>query len=265
MATLEATCTATTKQQVKDRLVRQGFLPIYVHDGMDSRTLIEGAVEAGCTVLEYTCRRHDACQMIPWIKQQFPHVAVLGATMIDGPQTAAFLKKNRSNFITVDEMVDLGVDGLVSFLRFRPATYERYADRLVMISGVATANECLDQLELGADFLKVIAASPGGANLVLTCGVATHSCLPFMVSGGMTIERTPQFIEAGVVISSAGFDLIVRPELDAGTTITKAVVTKRIKQMLAAVSDARQQYQPELFAAIQDGRDNLMSVGPWMC
>ena len=68
MTTMEsdiASRPVASKQAVKDDLVRQGFLPIYVHDDLDSRVLVEGAIEAGCRVLEYTCRRHDAREMIP--------------------------------------------------------------------------------------------------------------------------------------------------------------------------------------------------------
>ena len=267
--TMETTMTATktnttNKQLVKDNLVRQGYIPIYVHDDQDSETLIEGAVEAGCMVLEYTCRRHDARQMIPWIKKEFPHVAVLGATMIDGSRTTAFLSKRHANFMTINEMVDRGVDGLVSFLRFRPQTFERHSDQLVMICGVSTPNEGIEQLELGADFLKVGVGSSAGADMVVDCRVATHFCLPFFVTGGMTAERTAQLIEVGAVLTSAGFDLILKGDIDAGTRITTKLVSKRIQDLVAAVDNARKQYQPQFHAAVHDGRNNPMSAGPWV-
>src|SRR5690606_4518040 len=105
-----------------NRIVAQGFVPIFVNDTHDSRELLAAAVEAGCNAVEYSCRRPDAREMIPWIKREFPHVVVMAATLMDGPRMERFLSRHRRGFLTVDEAVDLGADALVSFLRFRPET-----------------------------------------------------------------------------------------------------------------------------------------------
>jgi 2-keto-3-deoxy-6-phosphogluconate aldolase len=47
----------------------QGFLPIFVKDDFQTRTLVEGCVEAGMKVIEYTLRREDAREAIPWIQE----------------------------------------------------------------------------------------------------------------------------------------------------------------------------------------------------
>lgn len=252
------------KALTRDMAVRQGFLPIYVHDDLDSRMLVEGAVDAGCEVLEYTCRRHDARQMIPWIKKQFPHVKVFGATLMDGPRTEQALRRKTPNFMSVKEMVDLGADGLVSFLCFRPSTYQSYGDQLVLVPGVATANEALDQLELGADLIKAVIATTGGEELVCKSRIATHGGLPFLVTGGVTSERMASMIAAGVVMGSAGFDLILKADLDTGRTITRKLVSERVRVMLETVRETRRTYQPDLFEAVEAGQPNLMDAGPWV-
>ena len=244
--------------------VRQGFVPIYVHDELDSRMLVEGAVEAGCEVLEYTCRRHDAREMIPWIKKQFPHVKVLGATLMDGPRTEALLSHKAPHFMGVQEMVDLGVDGLVSFLRFRPETYQAFGDRLVFVPGVATVNEAIDQLELGADLLKAVVATTAGEELVCKSRVATHAALPFLVTGGVSGERLAAMIAAGAVMGSAGFDHILKPDLDAGRVITRQLVSERVSEMLQAAHQARREHQPKLFEAVATRQPNAMNAGPWV-
>lgn len=253
------------KQQVKDSLMRQGFLPIYVHDTMDSHVLVDGAVEAGCTVLEYTCRRQDAATMIPWIKKHHPQVAVLGATMIDGPRSAAFLARHRKGFLTVDQMVDLGVDGLVSFLRFREETYQRHAQRLIFIAGAGTSNEALDQLELGADFVKIAVSSPEGERLITTSRVGTHALMPIMATSGITVDRVDALIKAGVALTSAGFDLIFKQELAQGTAITSEMVVGRVRAYLEAMGKARQVHQSQLWQAIQTQSSNLVQAGGWVC
>lgn len=257
------TAAISKKQIIKDRLVRQGFLPIYVHDQYDSKAQIEGAIEAGCTVLEYTCRRHDAREMIPWIRKHYPDIAVVGATMIDSPRVAGFLSRNRPNFMTVDEMMDLGVDGLVSFLRFRPETYAKAAGRLIMIPGVSTYNEAIDQLELGADFIKLPGVNPQGTRIVKAAHSPMHGAMPAMVSGGITLQAAREYIEAGAILVSAGFDLTLKDLAPA--TLTKAMVAQRMREYLDTVIDARRQHQPALHDAVRSGVDNPLKVTGVLC
>lgn len=254
-----------SKQTVKNNLLRQGFLPIYVHDGFDSRALIDGAVEAGCTVLEYTCRRHDAREMIPWIKKNHPGVAVFGATLMDGERCSSFLKRKHAHFMTVDEMADLGVDGLVSFMRFLPETYEKYGSRLVTIPGIGTGNEAMEQLELGADFVKITTGRPAGEDLFMATRVGAHHMLPVMCSGGVTIERGQKFIEAGAVVCSAGYDLVLKDRMADPQSVDAALVRDRVKAYLDGFVEARKKHQPDVWAALEAGDENPMAAGPWLC
>ncbi len=252
------------RQQTVDAIVRQGFLPIYVHDQIDSQMLIEGAIDAGCEVLEYTCRRHDARKMIPWIKRHHPSIKVVGATLVDGQRAAQALARTRPHFTTVDEMADLGVDGMISFLRFQPQTYDKYGQRLVMIPGVGTANEAMDQLELGADLVKVTVNAPPGEALVLHSPPGCHCGFPFLVSGGITANRACFFMERGVPVASAGFDLILKDDLAANRKITSKLVTQRVRAMLDAVRETRRSAQPALEAAIERGETDLIAASSWI-
>ncbi|MBM3855991.1 MAG: hypothetical protein FJ399_23025, partial [Verrucomicrobia bacterium] len=137
------------KSAALDAIVGQGFVPILVPDRHDPRRLAEAAVAAGCRAIEISCRRPDAREMIPWVKREFPGLVVLAATLMDGPRTERFLGQHRPGFLSVDEAAGLGADALVSFLRFRPETYAKYGRECVMIAGVGTPNEALEQVELG--------------------------------------------------------------------------------------------------------------------
>ena len=238
------------KQKTKNQLVRQRFMPIFIHDDLDSKMLVAGAVEAGCMVLEYTCRRHDAREIIPWIKREYPHVAVFGASLVDGPKSSLFLSKHRPNFITIEEIVDLGVDGLISFLKFRPETYERYTNDLVMIPGVHTYNEALEQLELGADFVKILGNTPYGAKIISFGRKATHELFPIMITGGMTEKTIPQFIKEGATLVTAGFDVILKKEIEKGEGITQQVVSAAVKRYIDATRESQRRYWPEYYAIL---------------
>ncbi|MGH9844336.1 MAG: hypothetical protein ACREEM_36905 [Blastocatellia bacterium] len=259
----EERVTSSAKRQVRDKLVRQGFIPIFVDDDLDSHLLVESAVEAGCTVLEYTCRRQDARTIIPWIKREFPHVAVAGASLVDGARASSFLSQTRPNFTTVDEMAELGVDGLVSFTRFRPETYSRYGRDLVMIPGVNSYNEALDELEKGADFIKLQGNTPWGADLVSSAVTPTHGLFPTLVTGGCSIETIPDFIRAGAVLVGTGFNVILKDEIEAGKAITRAAVISALRHMLSTVRQARSSYQLEFYQAVEKGGENPLAIGGW--
>ena len=54
-------------------LHQQAFIPIFVRDHIpDSKKLIEGCLEAGMRVIEYTQRQLDAPTMIPCIRKIIP-------------------------------------------------------------------------------------------------------------------------------------------------------------------------------------------------
>lgn len=250
------------KQAALAAIIRQGFVPIFVHDPLDSRHLAESAVAAGCRVLEYSCRRPDAREMIPWIKRAFPHVTVLAATLVDSPRVSAHLQRTVPGFLSVDEAVDLGADGLVSFLQFRESTYAKYAGSKVMVAGVGSPNEAFAQLELGADLIKVTVGTTSGSDLVTKSTVPTHGCVPYFVSGGLTSDRVEFFIKAGVVATAAGFDLLLGDARSSGPELA-ARVHAALGRMMASVQAAREAHQPRLAAAIQSGSLDLLAAGPW--
>ena len=260
----EERVTSGAKGQARDKLVRQGFIPIFVDDDLDSRLLVESAVEAGCAALEYTCRRADARTIIPWIKREFPHVAVLGASLVDGARAASFLSQTRSHFTTVEEMAELGVDGLVSFMRFRPETYRRYGGELILIPGVHGYNEALDELEKGADFIKLPGNTPWGAGLLSSAVDVTHSLFPTLVTGGCSMEMIPEFIRSGAVLIGAGFGMILKDEIKAGRAVSRKDIIPAIRRMLSVVREARGAHQPEFYQAIEQGRENPLAAGGWI-
>lgn len=268
----EERVTSTAKRQARDKLARQGFIPIFVNDDLDSRLLVESVVEAGCMALEYTCRRDDARTIIPWIKREFPHVAVLGASLVDGARAASFLSQTRPNYTTVDEMVELGVDemvelgvdGLVSFMRFRPETYLRYSNDLILIPGVHGYNEALDELEKGADFIKLQGNTPWGAGLLSSAVDVTHGLFPTLVTGGCSMETIPDFIRSGAVLVGAGFNVILKDEIKAGRATSREAIIPAIRRMLSVVRESRGIHQPEFYQAVEKGIANPLAIGGWV-
>lgn len=248
------------KLAARDKIVRQGFIPIFVKDDLDSKLLVESAALAGCRAIEYTCRRTDAATMIPWIKREFPEIAIMAATLVDGPNTQAFLKQHREGFMTVDEAVDLGADALVSFMRFRPETYQKYGNHCVFVPGVATQNEALDQMELGADLIKTTVNTTTGREFVTTSSAVTHHSIPFFISGGVRADNIESYIKAGVVVATAGFDVLLA-DTDPNDLVNSG--RRSIEAMIATTQAARARHQPAFHAAVQTGTPPPFSAGPW--
>jgi len=255
---------ASDKSQLRDRLVRQGFIPILVNDDLDSCLLVEGAVEAGCTVIECSCRRKDARNIIPWIKREFPHVSVLGATLIDGIRIPSFLCNTRPHFISVEEMVNLGADGLVSFLQFRRETYLSHGERLIMIPGVGSYNEALEQLEMGADIVKLQGGMALDATLIAAAATLTHGAFPILISSNVSLETIPGFIKSGAALIGTGFNIILKDEIGLGKPITTSLIAAAVTRMHSAVRQARRIYQKELYDAVEVGEENPLSRNGWI-
>ena len=255
---------ANTRSVRCDEIARQGFLPIFVDDDLDSRLLIEGAIAAGCTVVECSCRRRDTRTLVPWLKREYPHVTVLGATLIDGPRASSFLSKSRPHFISVEEMVDLGVDGLVSFLHFRSESYLQYGDRLIMIPGVGSYNEALDQLEMGADMIKLQGSFPWNASHLKIAVTLTHGLFPLLVTSGVSRETIPAVIEAGAAVIGTGFNIILKEQLERGRPLTPQSIADAINALKSAVDEARRTHQPGFYQAVQNGTENLLTSGGWI-
>ncbi len=253
-----------SKLSKKVAILRQGFLPIMVRDNYDTKMLVESMVKAGCTVVDYTCRRNDDRAIIPWIKKEFPEMTVLLGSLVDGRRASAFLSKTAPNFVTVEEAVDLGVDGLVSMLRFTPETYDKYKDDFIMIPCVETSNEALEQTELGADFIKINGNNPLGPNFITYGKGPTHGFIPFLVTGGLTDDRTIPYLKAGAAVVASGFDLVIPEKLRKDEAVSVDSVVRALKSKLKTVEEARAIYQPDLLKALEKNGVDAFGVAGWI-
>ena len=226
----------------------QGFLPIFVKDNFDTPVLLEGCLEAGVKVIEYTLRRPDAHVMIPKIRQQYPDLCILAGSTLDDDAMIHQLRRQNPVLLTVAELDAIGVDGFVSMLGWREETIRRYASRRLIIPSAHTLNEAYFQVGAGAHFAKFVGSDLA---LVKRCRMEpTHGFCPIMVTGGATLDRIEEIVTAGAVLIGSGFDLILRGE----TNITSHKVATVVRAYCDAVQAARNQTWPALARAA--GADN---------
>lgn len=222
----------------------QGFLPIFVDDGFDSRALIEGCLNAGMKCLEYTLRRRDADKMIPWIRDTYPDVYLFVGSTVDDDKIVARQRRKYPQILPVSELDAMGVDGFISMLGWTRESIERYCQTRVLMPFAGSRNEAFYQIAWGAHFAKMFGKA---LDLVKECrlGAAFDYC-PMLVTGGMTPERIPDAMEAGAALVATGFDLTLKGE---GPRVSSDRVTAVMTEYLAATKAARQKHWPEMMAA----------------
>ena len=235
----------------------QGFLPIFVRDDFDSKVLVEGCLEAGIKVLEYTLRREDAHEMIPWIRKNYPEVYLLAGSTLDSEKMVKQLRRKRPQLRTVAELDDMDVDGFVAMIGWTEESIRTYSPRRLVMPTASTVNEVFLQVNAGAHFAKLNGTQ---LDLVSRCRMsAAHDYAPLFVTGGMTTERIPLAVEAGAVAFAAGFDLMLK---DKPRDIAPKEVAEALKPYLTVTSEARAKKWPALGEAIGGDRDAWLDALP---
>ncbi len=239
----------------------QGFVPIFVNDGLDSRLLVDACIEAGAKGIEYTLRRHDAREMIPWIRENHPNLYVLAGSTLDDEGIVGCVRRKHPQVMTVAELDAMGVDGFVSMMAYSEQSIRNYAPTRLLMPCAMTSNEAFFQIGAGAHFAKLIGP---GLDLVKTCrAVPTYDYCPIMITGGMTTQRIPEAVAAGAVLIGSGFDLMLNGENNP----SRATIVRRLKEFMEVTTEARAKQWPDMAAAMggdaQTWLDSLPHVHPF--
>ena len=222
----------------------QAFVPLFVNDDRDSHLLVEACVEAGCRVIECTQRRKDAPTLIPWIRRQFPQLHILAGSTLDDDVMVHQTRRRHPQVRTLDELVDMGVDGFVSLVGWQPDCIRKYAATHLVIPAAMTVNEAYQQSVAGAHFIKLIGPELG---LVRLCrNDAAFGFCPIFLTGGMTTERIPEAMAAGVMVVGSGFDLMLK---GSPTTLPAKGVAQVVRAYLNVTREAKRKAWPALARA----------------
>jgi 2-keto-3-deoxy-6-phosphogluconate aldolase len=220
---------------------KQGFIPIFVKDDRDTDTLVEACVKAKLKVVEYTLRREDANTAIPRIIKEHPELHMLAGSVLDAPDVIRGLRGRATQLLTIDELAEAGVDGFISMFEFTPETLARYTDTHFMAPCAQTPNEALRMTRLGAHLIKM--TGPDLSLVKRTRQAPSHGFAPIFITGGMTVERIPEAVEAGGICFASGFDLILK---NAPADIDSDGMAEEILKFVDAVDAARRRIHPEM-------------------
>ena len=234
----------------------QAFVPIFCADGMDSKKQVAASVAAGCTAIEYTLRKPDAREMIPWIRKNYPDTYLLVGSTIDNDAILKQMRRRHPQLTTLDELADWGVDGFVSMLSWTERSIRQYAPTHVVVPTAMTVGEALAQTSWGAHFQKLAGSEIG---FVKRCrGAAAFGYCPIMVTGGQTLESMPESFKAGAILVGSGFDLTLAGRDD---TVSEDEIAQVVRSYLKVAQESRAAVWPEL-ACVNGGAQAWLDALP---
>jgi len=220
----------------------QGFIPIFAADDYPTDILLEGCITAGFTTIEYTLRRKDAKKVIPTLRERFPDTVLLSGSTLDSDKVIDRMKLKFPQLMTIGELNAYGVDGFVSMVGYSAATIKRYCETHLVMVTASTVTEALAQTDAGAHFIKL---AGNDLTFVKSCrAAATFDFCPVFVTGGMTLERIPDGVEAGAVLIGSGCEVVLKGIQP--NDVTSEIVRDKMLLYKEAVLSARAKKFPRL-------------------
>ena len=235
----------------------QGFVPIFVRDEFDSRELIEACIETGIKVIEYTLRRSDAAEMIPWIRKNYPDLYLVVGSTLDDEGIVQKMRGRHPQLMTLQQLADAGVDGFVSMLGWSLESIRKYSPTHLVIPSAHTATQAFLQTGAGAHFQKL---SGTNLDLVKQCRMPpTFEFCPVFVTGGVTTERMRDAMEAGAILLASGFDVLLKGR---PTDIGVKEIAEALTLYVETAQEARRAVWPEVAAAVGADRQAWLDSLP---
>lgn len=149
-------------------------------------------VAGGLAVVEVACTTPDAPSAISALRAASPGAIVGAGTVLDG--AAAFAA------------VSAGAQFLVSPVVAQDVLRAGHRYGIPVIPGASTPTEVSAAMELGADAVKLFPAAALGIGYLRAVTTAMPQ-VPFVPTGGITIEDARQWLDAGAIAVGVGGDL----------------------------------------------------------
>jgi 2-dehydro-3-deoxyphosphogluconate aldolase / (4S)-4-hydroxy-2-oxoglutarate aldolase len=184
---------------------------------VDPVRCIEHLFQHGIRLVEITMDTPDAVEVLEHFRTRVPAECVLGAgTVTDVELAEAALGVGASFIVTPN--VDLDV---ISTVR---------AHGIPVIPGALTPTEIWTASKAGADFVKVFPASAVGPRYFRELR-GPFAQIPFMASGGVSLENAAEFIKFGVDALGLGGGLIPKSndEFDQCAALAHKLVEVALK------------------------------------
>ena len=212
------------KQQVRDRIVEIGIVPV-VRASSSAEALLaaEAVCAGGIPIVEITMTVPGAVEVIRQLQKSALENTLIGAGTVLDAETAR-------------RCVDAGAEFLVS-PGLNIATVEFAArEGKLMLAGALTPTEVMMAWNAGADFVKIFPCGNVGGAKYIKALKGPFPQIPLVPTGGVNLSTAGEFIEAGASALGVGGELVEAEALKSGKA---EVIAENARKFLSVVQQTR--------------------------
>jgi len=186
--------------------------------------VVEALVQAGLTVAEITMTVPNAIDAIASVEKRFGGEVLVGAGTVTDAET-------------VRRAVDAGAEFIVSPCLVPEVIDAARRAEVAVLPGALTPTEVFQAFRLGGDMVKVFPAQSVGGAAYLRALRGPFPDIPFVPTGGVTLDNVREMFDAGAAAVGVGSELVSK---DALARRDYAAIGKLAGQFLAAARKARE-------------------------
>jgi 2-dehydro-3-deoxyphosphogluconate aldolase/(4S)-4-hydroxy-2-oxoglutarate aldolase len=206
-------------------LIREvGLVPIVrAPSPEDAFRAAEAIIGGGIGIAEITMTVPNAIRVMERVAERYGDKVLLGAGTILDPESCRAALLAGAEFI-VTPSLDVRVIEMA----------RRYSKPC--FPGALTPTEVLTAWQAGADMVKIFPAGPVGGPKYIKALKGPFPQIDFVPTGGVNLETTPEFIQAGAAAVAVGGELVDLKALREGKL---EVISSNARRFLDAVRSAR--------------------------
>jgi 2-dehydro-3-deoxyphosphogluconate aldolase/(4S)-4-hydroxy-2-oxoglutarate aldolase len=213
------------KQQVRERLIEIGVIPVVRASTSDQASMAAQAVrDGGIPIVEITMTVPKALDVIRELRKASDSSVLIGAgTVLD--------KK------MAQDCIDAGAQFLVSPGLDVPSLEFAQKEETLMLAGALTPTEVITAWNAGSELVKLFPCGQVGGAAYIKSLKGPLPQVPLVPTGGVNLHTAADLILAGAVALGVGGELV---QADALKTGNATVIVDNARKFLALVKDARQ-------------------------
>ncbi len=206
-------------------LIREvGLVPIVrAPSPDDALRAAEAIISGGIGIAEITMTVPNALRVLEMMSERFGDKVLLGAGTVLDAETCKKAVASGAQFI-VTPSLELAV------------IEEARRQNKPCIPGALSPTEVLAAWRAGADMVKVFPCGPVGGPKYIKALRGPFPEIPLVPTGGVDLESTPLYIQAGAAAVAVGGELVDVKALHAGKV---EVITATARKFVEAVRKAR--------------------------
>jgi 2-dehydro-3-deoxyphosphogluconate aldolase/(4S)-4-hydroxy-2-oxoglutarate aldolase len=212
------------KQQVRDRIVEIGVVPVVrASSAAEALLAAEAVCAGGIPIVEITMTVPCAVEVIRELRKSALQGVLIGAGTVLDAETAR-------------RCVDAGAEFLVSPGLNLPTVEFAVREGKVMLAGALTPTEVITAWNVGSDFVKIFPCGQVGGARYIKALKGPFPQIPLVPTGGVNLNTAAELIEAGAAALGIGGELVPAEALKLGKP---EVIVESARKFLAIVQQAR--------------------------